>query len=465
MAEARILVVDDSALELERCRAALDELPEVTVAAVSRSSDALTLLGSESFDVLVTDLRMPLVDGLDLVRVAQAHDPDMPVLMLTGYPSVDTALSALKAGAADYLTKPVHAGELQAVVTRVLEGRRLKRENRLLERRLDPDGGGVDMVGASAVFVDLLDVVRRLAHSDLDILVVGETGTGKELVARRIHQLSVQGRGRFVGVDCGTIPEHLLESELYGHEKGAFTGADSRSMGLVEYADGGTLFLDEVQSLPPQLQAKLLRVLQERCFRRVGGTAELKAHVRVVAALNEDPEELIRLGRLREDLYHRLNVGRIEVPPLRDRAGDVRLLAHHFVSRYRPPDGGVEGISDEAITVLERYTWPDNVRELQNTLRRSLALATGGHLTSADLPSSLTRGAPPGGAADIGPFQVARDRHLAEFERSYLRAILREVGGDVAAAARRSGISRATLYRLLSKHALDPDHYRTRQDD
>jgi DNA-binding NtrC family response regulator len=464
MRSARVLVVDDSAVELERCVTALAALPEVRAEGLLRSTEALTRLGSETFDLLVTDLRMPVVDGLDLLRVAAAQDPDMPVLVLTGFPSVDTALSTLKAGAADYLSKPVHPAELQAVASRLLQERRLRGEHRLLERRMDHEGEGADLIGASPAMVRVLDVVRKLAASDLDILIVGETGTGKELVARRIHRESPKASGRFVGVDCGAIPEQLLESELFGHEKGAFTGADRRSMGLLEYADGGTFFLDEVQSLPLSLQSKLLRALQERRFRRVGGNQEIKATVRVVAALNEDPGELMRAGRLREDLYHRLNVGCVELPPLRQRAGDVPLLAGYFLGRFGREGMGVQAISAEAMALLEAYPWPGNVRQLQNVLRRGMALAAGDVLRSEDLPDEIRVSAEGLGAPErtaVGSFTEARDHHLARFERAYLEAALRESLGDVSRACETSGIARATFYRMLKRHGVDPDRFRS----
>lgn len=461
MGRARVLVVDDNAAELERCVAALGALPQVSAEGVLRSTEALTRLGRETFDLLVTDLRMPVVDGLDLLRVALAQDPDMPVLVLTGFPSVDTALSTLKAGAADYLSKPVHPDELAAVAGRLLEARRLKGEHRFLERRLGVAGEEADLVGASPAMVAVLDLVRRLAASDLDVLIVGETGTGKELVARRIHRQSRGSAGRFVPVDCGAIPEQLLESELFGHERGAFTGADRRSMGLLEYADGGTFFLDEVQSLPVQLQAKLLRVLQERRFRRVGGTEELKVTVRVVAALNQDPDALVARGLLRPDLYHRLNVGRVELPPLRERTGDVPLLVDHFLSRYGREGHGVRDCSEDAMRVMEDYAWPGNVRQLENVLRRCGALAAGEVLRSDDLPGELRGGA----AADSDPtlagsFASARERHLATFEHAYLVAALRRTHGDVTRAAEESGMARATFYRMMRKHGVRPERYR-----
>ncbi|MDT8342089.1 MAG: sigma-54 dependent transcriptional regulator [Longimicrobiales bacterium] len=477
-AEVRVLVVDDDVLELRRCVAALDEEPGFRTEGLARSSEAVARLGQDSFDLLVTDLRMPVVDGMDLVRLAAAHNPDLPVLVLTGYPSVDTALAALKAGADDYLTKPVHEAELRTVARRLVEARRVRRENRLLERRLGVSGEG-DLVGASPAMVGVLDLVRRLAKSDLDVLVVGDTGTGKELVARRLHALSGR-RGRFVPVDCGAIPEALLESELYGHEKGAFTGADRQSMGLLEYASGGTFFLDEVQALTLSLQAKLLRSLQERRFRRVGGTREIQADVRVVAAMNVDPGILVAEGRLREDLYHRLNVGRVDLPPLRERPGDVPLLVEHFLGRYGRSDTGPgPAVSHEAMARLEAYPWPGNVRELQNVIRRALALGSHDLVTSLDLPAALT-GATGGPAPDAqapgdergngpdvppGDFAAARNAVMASFEADFLERALRATRGDVSRAARDAGIGRATFYRLLARHGVEPDRFRPASDD
>jgi DNA-binding NtrC family response regulator len=447
--ESRVLVVDDNDAELQLCVDALRAGGDLKVEGLVRSTEALTRLGGEAFDVLVTDLRMPMVDGLDLLRVAHAQDPDMPVLVLTGYPSVDTALAALKEGAADYLTKPVHPGELVAVVERLLEGRKLRREHRLLERRLRVEDTGADLIGTSPAMVELLDVVRRLAVSDLDVLIVGETGTGKELVARRMHRLSPRARGRFVPVDCGTIPEGLIESELFGHEKGAFTGADRRTMGLLEYADGGTFFLDEVQALPPTVQAKLLRTLQERTLRRVGSTEERSVVVRVVAAANESPEELVRVGRLREDLLHRLNVGRIDLPPLRERNGDVALLAEHFMRRYggEGPAGGTRRLSGDALSALEAYAWPGNVRELQNVVAGLALIApVRGRVSCRHVDLVL---ATAGAARHAPPMSLERARRACE--RQTVAAALARHAGRRTAAARELGLTRQGLAKIIRR--------------
>ncbi len=463
MNNARILVVDDNATELERCREALAGLPNCSVVAEGRSSAALKLLGSGSFDLVVSDLRMPVVDGLDILRVSNSIDPELPVVILTGYPSVDTAVSALKEGAADYLSKPVNLEELVMVATRLLETRRLRGEHRLLQRRVDRDYVFGDMIGKSAGMRRVFDSVRRLASSDVDVLIIGETGTGKELVARSLHRQSTGRPGRFVPVDCAAIPESLMESELFGHERGAFTGADRKSIGLMEFAQRGTFFLDEVNALPLSMQAILLRALEERRFRRVGATQETDADIRVVAAANEDLAALVEEGRFRADLYYRLNVGRVVLPPLRDRVEDIPLLVDHFLERHQgAEDRRVTGISEDALQILARFGWPGNIRQLRNVIRRALTMASGPVLNADDLPdevvAELARGVP----VASGSFFEVRAEHQERFEKEYIVARLRECVGDVSAAARRSAMPRGTFYRLMKKHDLTAEPFRSR---
>lgn len=458
MRTRRILIVDDDRQTLSACARVLRTLPRVEVETEGRSPDALRRLGTEPWDLLVSDLRMPGADGLDLLKVALAHDPDMAVLILTGFPTVDTAIEALKEGATDYLTKPFNVDELLAVAERALRERAVQAEYRVLERRLEPDTARSDIVGVSQAMLRVVDLSRRFAESDLDVLIVGETGTGKELFARRIHELT-QGRpGRFVAVDCGALPEHLMESELFGYERGAFTGAERRTMGLIEFADGGTFFLDEVQSLSPRLQAKLLRALQERTIRRVGSTHEQKVDVRVVAAMSVEPERLVAEQRLREDLLYRLSVGRLDIPPLRDRPEDVPLLVRSFLDRYAR-EGGAGGVDDEAMAVLAAYEWPGNVRQLENTIRRCLVTASGPTLGVEDLPEEIVGAVRDGGSEAAGFFD-AREARIDAFERDFLTRALRDHDGDVRRAAEAIDVPRGTLYRLLKKHGIQPKRFR-----
>lgn len=463
MDNARILLVDDDALELERCREALESLPDCSVVAEIKSSTAVKLLGADCFDLVVTDLRMPLVDGLDILRMAQSLDPEMPVMIMTGYPTVDTAVSALKEGAADYLSKPVNLEELVTQARRLLETRRLRGEHRLLQRRIDRDYAFGDMIGVSPGMCEVFESIRRLAGSDVDVLISGETGTGKELVARSLHRQSKSRSGRFVPVDCGAIPESLMESELFGHERGAFTGANQKSIGLMEFANRGTFFLDEVNALPMSMQSKLLRSLEERRFRRIGATTETDVDIRVIAAANEDLATLVEDGRFRKDLYYRLYVGIVEIPPLRDRGGDIPLLVEHFLEHHQgASDRRVTGISPDALDVLQAYSWPGNVRQLRNVVRRALVMASDPVLVPEDLPQEIVSAVDDRAMKGIGAFFDLRAASQDSFEREYLVKMLRKCDGDVSEASSRAKVPRGTLYRLMKKHDLNAEVFRSR---
>lgn len=454
----RILVVDDDRGSLDACARALRTLPDSEVEPEERSADALRRLGTEPWDLVVTDLRMPGADGMDLLKVARAQDPDMPVLLLTGFPTVDTAVAALKSGATDYLTKPIDVDELLVVAERALRDRAMRAEHEVLERQLRSGSPATEIVGVSDAIVGVLELSRRFAESDLDVLIVGETGTGKELFARRIHELTTDRDGRFVAVDCGAIPADLMESELFGHQKGAFTGADRTAMGLLEFAHGGTFFLDEVQSLDRTLQAKLLRVLQERKIRRVGSTREQEVDVRIVAAMSVSPEKLVEDDRLREDLMYRLNVGRIDLPPLRSRTEDIPLLVERFLQRYAT-DGQPVKVEDHAMAVLRAYDWPGNVRQLENTIRRCLVTASGTSLGVADLPGSVVDAAGPDTSGATAFFD-ARQARIDAFEREFLTAALRQHDGNVREASKDVDVPRGTFYRLLKKHGIQPKRFK-----
>jgi DNA-binding NtrC family response regulator len=465
MRTPRILIVDDEEGMREVIGDTLQRLGSVELRDTGDPLAAVELLAQESFDVLISDIRMPGMTGVELLRKAREHDPHLPVLMLTGFPSVDSAVECLKLGAVDYITKPFLPDELLANVGRFLEERRLREENRLLERRVQRYPRGFeDIVGNSQAMQKVFDIIDRVADTDVDVLIQGDTGTGKELVARALHSRSRRKGKRFVPVDCGAIPETLMESELFGHERGAFTGANARSIGLLEFADEGTFFMDEVGELPMLLQAKLLRALQERKIRRVGGKAELAVDVRVVAATGRDLDKSVEEERFRQDLLFRINVVTIQLPPLRERGDDVRLLAQHFVASLASDMGKaqVTGFSAEALEVLQLYRWPGNVRELQNVVRRGIAMTRGETIEVDDLPDHLvaTSGELPSPRSEREGFFDLRARRMAAFEKEYLGSLLNDHDGDVAAAAKTAQIPRGTYYRLLKNHNLKASDFR-----
>ena len=461
MAKARILIVDDEVGMLEVCSDTLQRLPDTEIVLESQSSRAAERLAHESFDLLIADICMPEMDGVELLRIAREQDPELPTLMLTAFPTVETAVESMKLGASDYLTKPFLPEDLLANVRALLENRQLRQENRLLRRQVERPYAGSEILGQSAAMQRVFDDLARIAETDFDVLVLGETGTGKELIARAIHQHSERRAGPFVPIDCGAIPDLLMESEFFGHERGAFTGASTRSLGLLEFASHGTFFMDELSQLPLPLQAKLLRVLQERKIRRVGGTKEIELDVRIVAASSMDVEEEVQRGRFRQDLYHRVNVTQIRLPPLRARNGDIPVLADFFLETYARKLGrGSVSFSVEAMEVLNGYAWPGNVRELQNTVKRVLALSSRDVISPDDLPDEIVARAGDS-VQDGGGFFEQRQRRLAVFEAEYLDQLLRSCHGDVSAAAREAQLPRGTFYRLLKKYALSPANFRS----
>ena len=464
MSRARVLIVDDEPDMVENCARILGRTGYDCLTATDPRR-GLAMLEAERPDVLLTDLKMPEVDGMELLRRAHDVDPALPVIVITAFATIESAVAAVKEGAFDYLPKNFSVEQLRVAVDRALRHRGLELENRNLKEQLAQTYGLENIIGRSPAMTRVFELVKKAARSEANILVVGESGTGKELIARAIHANSPRAAHAFVPVDCASLPENLLESELFGHEKGAFTGAVKSKQGLMEVAHRGTIFLDEIAEMPVGLQVKLLRALQERQIRRVGGTAILTVDVRVVSATNRDLREAVLKGQFREELYYRINVIAIALPPLRERAGDVRLLAHAFLKKYG--HGRVRGIDDDAMAALEAYTWPGNVRELQNVLERACALAESEKVTRRDLAEHMLQPAvrpaagivpgAPGAALEAGSeltLKDAKDKWMQVLEASYLRDLLARHDGNVSAAAKAAGIDRKTFHRLINKYRL-----------
>jgi DNA-binding NtrC family response regulator len=458
-----VLVVDDEELLVRSCARILEH-EGFTVRTASRGREALELAGRHRPDIILTDLMLPDIDGLELLREVRLLDPEVVVIMITGFATVESSISAIKAGAYDYIPKPFTATQLQILVGRAARQVRLARDNERLRDQLRERRSLDGVIGSSEPMRRLAELVQRVAATEASVFITGESGTGKELIARSVHRQSRRGEGPFVAVNCAAFPDALLESELFGHVKGAFTGADEARRGLMEAASGGTFFLDEVSEMPLELQAKLLRVLQERVVRRVGGESETPIDIRVIAATNRDPDELVGAGLLRQDLFFRLNVVPLRVPPLRERKEDIPRLAHHFLrlfaEQYERDGDQPLRLSVDSVQALLEHSWPGNVRELQNLMERVVSLAgPGEEVRVGDLADEFQFNAGTarlaGGGTDIGkPFHLAKEEAIEAFERAYLSAILAEHGGNISLAARVAGIDRKTIHRLLNKYGL-----------
>jgi DNA-binding NtrC family response regulator len=411
----------------------------------SDGAAAVKMIKEGDYDVVLLDIVMPGINGIEVMEMVKTFPKKPEIIVLTGQATVDTAVQAMKHGAYDYLSKPYKTDELMLLINRAYDYAGLKQENRLLQQELSRTKVISYLVGASKEFGSLLSLIRKAAPSDASILLQGESGTGKEMVAKTIWKSSKRKNGQFVALNCASLSEALLESELFGHEKGAFTNAFQLKNGLVEVADNGTLFLDEIGDMPVSLQAKLLRFLDSGEFRRVGGNRNLKVDVRVIAATNMDIVQLVREGRFREDLYYRLNVVTITVPPLRDRKEDIPVLADHFLRRYaKRSDKHISGISPRALEMLMAYNWPGNVRELENVIERAVILSEGDMLTPSGLSLTSPHSAPSNGHA----------RKLEDIERQHIARILKETGGSQKKASELLGIDRKTLYLKLKRYSL-----------
>ena len=443
--DTRVLVVDDEEIVRESLGGWLEK-DGYAVASASDGRSAVERMKSQPWNVVLVDLKMPGMDGLQVLEEARKLQPDAAVIMMTAYATVDTAVAAMKLGAFDYLIKPFDPEELTLLLKKVVAQQNLIRENAVLRRALRKEHRFHELVSKSPAMQRVFELALVAARSNSTILILGESGTGKEVIARAIHAESQRPDGPFVAVSCAALTETLLESELFGHEKGAFTGAVARRKGKLESADGGTLFLDEVGDISPKLQLDLLRVLEERRFHRVGGSELIEVDVRVVAATNRDLEKAVASGSFREDLYYRLNVIRVTLPPLRERKEDIPLLVEHFLERLEAELKRQIRIAPEAMAVLLAHSWPGNVRELRNVLERGAVVAQGGVVRPADL------GLEPEPARERGG--ATAQLTLEEMERRHIAEVLGHAGGNVSQAARLLGIDRVTLYNKMRKYRL-----------
>ena len=456
MHPAKILVVDDDAVARELLADALKK-EGYEVEAFSNGEEAIERGRRGWVDVVLTDIKMGTVDGLTVLREFKRFSPDTSIVLLTSFGSLEGAIEAIKQGAYDYLAKPFKKEEIKLVVRRSLDHCQLVRENARYRDELKGREDWSPLVGSSPAMLEVYKLVARVSEGRSTVLLQGESGTGKELIARAIHANSPRREKPFIPVNCGALPDTLLESEMFGYEKGAFTGAVGTKAGLFEAANGGTLFLDEIGELGPALQVKLLRVMQDQEVRRVGGTTSLKVDVRIIAATNRDLEQFVKEGKFRDDLYYRLNVVRITLPTLAERKEDIPMLAHHFLQKYAGGSArAVRGFLPDTMTLLTQYRWPGNVRELENAIERAVSLSHGPLLTPDDLPSALRQpGSPIGDKTDGSEQHDEVCLTLEEVEKRHLVRVLKETKGNKVKAAKILGIDRRTLYRMAERFGLD----------
>ncbi|HZX96114.1 MAG TPA: sigma-54 dependent transcriptional regulator [Myxococcales bacterium] len=448
MSKARILIVDDE----ETTRELFAELLERWGYDVDQTADgheALKIASETHPDVIISDLVMPKLDGLALVRALREEQPDTPVVIITGKGTIDAAVEAVREGVFDFVEKPLDPARLKVILQRALEKKETLHEMQVLRRRLGQVDSGVGLVGGSPPMRRAMELVEKVAPSKASVVITGQSGTGKEMVARAIHQLSPRRDKPFIAINCSAIPASLIESEMFGHERGAFTGAQERRLGAWELADGGTLFLDEIGEIPIELQAKFLRVLEEERLRRLGGKSEIMVDVRVISATNRDLKEEIKASRFREDLYFRLNVFHINLAPLKERREDIPLLVQHFIDRFAREGGKkLQGVSPPALKLLTDYAWPGNIRELRNTLERAVILCGSGIIDPEHLPSELASG-----GGESAYLKLPYGLPLREIEKEYILATLTRLQNNKARTSQALGISEKTLYNKLYRYS------------
>lgn len=448
----KILIVEDDQLVRESLFEFLS-IQGYEVTAASDGPEGLAFVEQNVFDMAIVDLRLPSMSGIDVLKGIKDRSPDLDVIMITSFATVETSVEAMKMGAVDYLTKPINDDELQIIMRRILDSRELKRENEMLRRELTEKKSRFhNIIGEDGKMQKIYNIIRATADTDTTVLIKGESGTGKGMIAQAIHYSDPTRKdGPYVEISCGAIPRELLESELFGHVKGAFTSAIRDRVGRFEMANGGTVLLDEIDALPPYLQVKLLRVLQQKSFERVGDTRTMHTDVRIIAATNRDLQEQIEKGHFREDLYYRLNVITIDVPPLRDRRGDIPTLVKNFLKVFsEKTKRNIKGISHEAMDVLVDYHWPGNVRELENLLERTVVLSQSEIISKTCLPEYILKPDPPARLSAAGSLKD----HLKEPEKQIIQQVLEQTGWNRKKAASILNINRTTLYNKMKEHSL-----------
>jgi len=443
----KILVVDDEVSIREMIKKGLSQMGEFNVETAQNGAEAIEKIEKEIFDLVLTDLKMPEMDGLELLKNIKGTRPEVMVILMTAYGSIETAVEAMKMGANDYITKPINFEDLLLHISKVQKESLLLKENRLLRMEVRKKFEFNNIIGKSKKMQEIFSLIEKVAPGNSTVIIYGGSGTGKELVAKAIHYHSPRADKPFIPFNCGAIPETLVESELFGHTKGAFTGAIQAKRGLFEEASGGTLFLDEISTILPSAQVKLLRVLQEKELMRVGSTERTKIDVRMIAATNENLEENMKMGKFREDLFYRLHVFPIFLPDLKDRKEDISLLAYHFLDRYsKEAKKGIKGISKEAMKLLLEYPWPGNVRELENTIERAVIMTDQDHLVPNDFPQDLIEG-----YSEMIKRGVKDRKSLNDMRSEYIKEILKEVSGNKRIASEILKVNPRTLYRFEKK--------------
>jgi DNA-binding NtrC family response regulator len=447
----RILIVDDELIVRESLGNWLKE-EGYSVDTSDNGMDALEKIKSQGRDLVIADVKMPGMDGIELLERCKKVDPDLQVLVMTAYASIDTAVQAMKKGAFDYIVKPFNPEDVTRIIQRALKFKMLEQENILLKKVLEKKYGIDEIIGKSKKMEEVFELIRTVAESEVVVMIRGESGTGKELIARAIHANSKRKYGPLIALSCGALPDTLLESELFGYERGAFTGAQFSRKGRIEMADGGTLFLDEIGDISPKTQVDLLRVLQEKIVYHLGSSTPTKVDVRIISATNRDLEKAIQDGTFREDLYYRLNVVTINIPPLRDRKEDIPLLANHFFKKFVVVNSKkIIGISGEAMDMLTDYHWPGNVRELENVIEHAVVVCKNNEITPGDLPNTVKESAR-GKAASHGP---SSPKTLEVLEKQHIMEVLDRNKGNISKSAKDLGIDRVTLYNKIKKYEIE----------